>query len=88
MFVPLRKEVKGYTGAYISHRQYYLVAVEAIVGPVAVVPDLVGEPNTYLQVKSRSLWRNDFIRFLESEHNAENYYDDDPTDAVEQEAFV
>ena len=85
MFTSIRKEVSGYTGPYISHRKCYLADVEAIVGPVAVIPNLGAEPNVYLEVKSRSSWASDFTKFLQSEHNSDDYHNASSEDESRQD---
>ena len=74
LFVPITKEIGGYTGEHISHRKYYLVDVETFVKPTAVIPDLGGRPNGYLQIKGRSQWKKIFEKWLESDFEvAEDY---------------
>ena len=49
----------------VSGFRFYLADVEAIVCPLAVIPDIGGPANCYFLVKDRDTWRQDFIRFLE-----------------------
>ena len=71
IFVPITKEVGDLTddGANVMH--FYLADVEAILEPMAVIPDLGGNSNAYLQVKPREQWKNDFMNFLERDLNIE-----------------
>ena len=39
--------------------------MEAIVKPIAVIPDIGGPPNAYFVLKDRETWRTDFMEFLE-----------------------
>ena len=57
-------------------RKFFLADTEAFVEPVAVVPDIGGDPNRYLVVKSRSKWVKEFIAWLEAPHNLDKM--DDP----------
>ena len=77
MFLPIEKEIAGLTGEHVSHRQYLIVDVEAIVCPISVVPDLGGPPNAYLQVKRRKLWKSDFQKWLEVPVPDSSFYDSD-----------
>ena len=40
--------------------------LQAFVRPIAVIPDLGGQPNGYFLLKDRSIWREDFESWLES----------------------
>jgi len=44
--------------------QFYLADVEAFVEPIAVIPDVGGNINSYLQLRRRCYWREDFIKWL------------------------
>lgn len=66
IFVPLIKETPGLNTDGVALLKFYLADVEAIVKPIAVVPDIGGSPNAYLLIKERNDWRNDFVKFLES----------------------
>ena len=65
IFVPIIKETGGITHNAVSHNKFYLADVEAIVKPIAVIPDIGGPPNAYFVVKDRETWRTDFMEFLE-----------------------
>lgn len=77
IFVPITKEIGGLTGNMVSHMKLYLADVEAIVRPIAVLPDLGGPPNNYFLVKDRERWREDFIEFLEKDMDIEQEISDD-----------
>ena len=68
MFVPLVKEVGGFTRGNVSHLKFYLVDVEAFVKPVCVVPDIGGAPNAYFLLKDRAEWKTDFEEWLECDY--------------------
>ena len=80
LFIPIQKHVGGFTGSFVSHRTFFLADVECIVGPVAVIPDLGGQANDYLQLRTRNDWKQDFINWLESPH------DDDIIESSEEES--
>ena len=63
--MPIVKEVGGLTGNAVSHLKFYLADVEAIVKPMAVIPDIGGPPNAYFYTKDRETWRTDFMDFLD-----------------------
>ena len=71
IFVPITKEIGGLTNNAVSHLKFYLADIDAIVGPIAVIPDIGGPPNAYFMVKERETWRTDFMKFLESEIDLE-----------------
>ena len=48
--------------------KFYLADVEAIVEPIAVIPDLGGEPNNCFVLRERKHWSRDFERWLEEPH--------------------
>lgn len=65
LFKPIRKEVGGLTNDRVSHLEFYLADVEAIVGPTVVIPDLGGKPNHYFRLRDAQDWREDFEKWLE-----------------------
>ena len=77
LYVPINKIIGGYTDDFVSHRKFYLADCEAIISPIAVIPNLGGKQNAYLQIKPRSTWKNEFIKWLE---NQEDNYDEDSSD--------
>ena len=73
IFVPITKEVGEITNNAVSRMKFYLADVEAIVAPIAVIPDIGGNPNDYFMIKDRETWRTDFIEFLENFGDLEEY---------------
>ena len=65
IFRPIEKEIGQWSDDMVSGFRFYLADVEAIVRPLAVIPDIGGPTNRYFLVKDRDTWRQDFIRFLE-----------------------
>jgi hypothetical protein len=65
IFVPITKDICGFTNNAVSHMKFYLADVEAIVKAIAVMPDIGGTPNAYFIVKDQETWRIDFMEFLE-----------------------
>ena len=58
-------------------RTFYLAEVEAFAAPVAVIPDVGGDPNRYFQVTRRPEWSGIFTRWLDSPHNQDEWFDDE-----------
>ena len=81
LFVPLRKKVGRIVDGAVTKLKFYLVEVEAFLGPVTVVPDIGGAPNTYLMVKNRAEWLDDFHDWLLNKEVPEvTFSDDESTD--------
>ena len=76
IFVAIRLEVTLIENNEVVKQKFYLADVEAIVAPLAIIPDLGGPPNVYLMVKDCETWRLDFIWFLESDINLEEEISD------------
>ena len=68
LFVPLLLEMGEKNDDGQQLRKFYLASTEAFVGPCCVVPDIGGAINAYFQVKRRSEWAKEFIRWLEAPH--------------------
>ena len=66
LFVSLTKIVGRFTDEFVSRRKFFFADVEAIVGPIAVVPNFGAENNKCSLTKERETWRNDFISWLEA----------------------
>ena len=73
IFIPIIKDV-GHIDedGSVTERVFYLADVEAIEGPLCVVPDVGGAPNHYFQVKPRSQWPKDFVAWLEDTHDKDD----------------
>jgi hypothetical protein len=76
LFIPITKEVGAMLGPTVWSLKFYLADVEAIVKPLAVIPDLGGPPNNYFIIKDRATWREDFIAFLEEDLDVETAIQD------------
>ena len=63
--------------------KFYLADVEAIVSPIAVIPDIGGNPNDYFIIKDRETWRMDFISFLENFGNLDDYVSSDEDESAD-----
>ena len=83
IFVPITKEVGQITNNAVSRMKFYLADVEAIVSPIAVIPDIGGNPNDYFMIKDRETWRTDFIDFLENFGNLEDYVSSDEDESAD-----
>ena len=52
---------------FVVYSRRLIIYIEAFfVRPIAVIPDLGGQPNGYFLLKDRSIWREDFESWLES----------------------
>ena len=71
IFIPITKEVGVITDNMVTKLTFFLADVEAIVKPLAVIPDIGGPPNAYFWVKDRESWQQDFTEFLEKDLNLE-----------------
>lgn len=80
LFVPLVLDVEAKHGEIT--RKFFLADTDAFVEPVAVVPDIGGDPNRYFVVKSRSKWVKEFIAWLEAPHNLDVM--DDPVQVAHE----
>ena len=89
LFIPLKKKIGGYTGNFVSHRIFLLADCDAIVSPIAVVPNIGGGQNEYFEVKPRAKWREDFISWLQSPMREEDLdlSEDEISSGNEQENF-
>ena len=79
LFTPILVEVEriGEQSGEVEERRYYLAPVSAIVGPCIAVPDIGGPPNAFFQVKPRSQWSSEFVRWLREPHAADVMYESD-----------
>ena len=76
LFVPWLKLVGGLDeDGNVASRQFYLANTEAFLWPCACIPDIGGPPNRYFMVKSRTEWPKEFIKFLESPHELDDFDD-------------
>ena len=64
IFVPILKEVGEIRQGRVTKLKFYLAEVEAIVAPLAVIPDIGGPPNGYFVVRHRLQWQKDFVAWL------------------------
>ena len=86
LFVPLKKDVEGVDlDGNVTGRKFYLADVSSIVGPCAVVPDIGGASNAFLQVKPRNMWVKEFIHWLRSSHQDDEMIISDVEDADSEE---
>ena len=64
-------------------RKFYLADVEAFKGPLIVVPDIGGDPNRYFQVKGRTEWKEDFVKWLGQPHKLDEDIEEEGDEVVE-----
>ena len=48
----------------ISDKCLYLISVDAIVGPVAAVPNICGPPGSHILVRPYESWAEGFTKYL------------------------
>jgi len=85
IFIPIRKIIGGLTNNCVSHLQLNLVDVEAFVRPIAIIPDIGGNPNDYFMLKDREEWCQDFTHWLESPHHYDIIEESDDDDSQEDD---
>lgn len=68
LLTPIMKEVGRMQRRRVKRLNFYLADVEAFVEPVTVIPDVGGAANGYFVMRQRVKWREDFTKWLESEH--------------------
>ena len=81
ILLPIRKTVDLDSAGNVSNRHYFLADTDAFVKPCSVVADIGGPPNRYFVVKSRTMWANDFQRWLRDPHAIDEM---DPLDENDQ----
>ena len=64
--------------------KFYLAAVEAIVKPVVVIPDIGGAGNAHFLLKDCIDWKKDFIKWLRAPHYLDNTLDEFSEDSEEE----
>jgi hypothetical protein len=68
----------------VLQRKFYLVDVETFKAPLVVIPNIGATPKCrYLMMTPRSEWSEDFIAWVEMDHNIDNW-EMQPTDAEEE----
>ena len=78
LFVPLLKEIGELDAdGNVQDRIFYLAEVDAIVSPLAVIPDIGGPPNRYFYIKSRNDWANEFIAWVERPHHEDDMIEEE-----------
>jgi hypothetical protein len=68
IFAPILKDVGKMVQGRVVDLTFYLADVDAFNQPLVVIPNIGGEPNSYLLMKSRCDWCDEFIRFLRRPH--------------------
>ena len=66
LFVPVQKQMGGFTNDFVSHRNHWMADCDAIVSPVAVVPNFGPRQNGHSMINSRANWKIDFERWLDA----------------------
>ena len=85
IFRPIEKEMTYDEETETLLHKYFLVDVEQIESPIAVVPDIGGESNHYFQVNERESWRSDFETWLNAPYDDDKeWLDTESVEDVEQ----
>jgi len=66
LFKRIHTEVRRIRQNHVVGLKLYLADVEAIVDPAVVVPDIGGAPNSYLHLRPRGEWDDEFVKWLRS----------------------
>ena len=66
MFIPITM-ICGVSNNHVSRLQLYLVDVECMHSPVAIIPDIGGRPNDCFEIRDRTDWKGMFEAWLESQ---------------------
>ena len=79
LFTPISVEVERIReqSGEVEERRCHLAPVLAIVGSCIAIPDIGGPPNAFFQVKPRSQWSSEFVRWLWEPHAADVMYESD-----------
>lgn len=72
LMMPVRKEIQLDGDDNVVGRSFYLADTEAFCDPCCTVPDLGGPTNRYFVVKPRNQWSQEFIRWVQDEHNRDS----------------
>lgn len=84
LFTRILKDVEGIqNGRIIGNPHFYLADCDAFVRPLAVIPNIGGQPNEYFAVTPRSRWRDNFMEWLRLPHNQDIMCDDNDGDIIE-----
>lgn len=90
LFVPITKEVGRINQRKrVTKLKFYLADVEGFVEGVGVIPDIGGAPNAYFICRQRPKWGEEFVRWLESEHeDFEDFSDDEEQEDWDEDAEI
>mmetsp|Transcript_1924 Transcript_1924/g.3195 ORF Transcript_1924/g.3195 Transcript_1924/m.3195 type:complete len:98 (-) Transcript_1924:61-354(-) len=79
IFSKVTKEVGRIKDGRVVDGIFYLANVEAFVEPIAVIPDVGGYTNSYLQLRRRCYWREDFIKWLKHPYEVWEDFEEEAT---------
>jgi hypothetical protein len=77
-------EVEKNVDKRVTKLQFYLAHVESFHQPLVVVPDIDGPANRYIVFKERSMWKEDFAKWLARDYEKFPDFEDD----VDEEDFL
>jgi hypothetical protein len=79
IFSRVTKDVGRIRDGRVIEGLFYLADVEAFVEPIAVIPDVGGNINSYLQLRRRCYWREDFIKWLKRPYEEWEDFEEEAT---------
>jgi hypothetical protein len=77
-------EVEKIVDKRVTKLRFYLAHVESFHQPLFVVPDLDGPANRYIVFKERSMWKDDFAKWLARDYEKFPDFEDD----LDEEEFL
>jgi len=82
LFTPITTEVGRMRDGRVAQLAFYLADVAAFVKPVVVIPNIGGPANSYLMLKSRTEWKEDFVSWLRKPYEQFPDFDDNMEDQI------
>jgi hypothetical protein len=70
-------EVEKIVDKRVTKLRFYLADVESFHQPLVVVPDIDGPANRYIVFKERSMWKDDFAKWLARDYEKFPDFEDD-----------
>jgi hypothetical protein len=70
-------EVEKIVDKMVTKLRFYLAHVESFHQPLVVVPDIDGPANRYIVFKERSMWKDDFAKWLARDYEKFPDFEDD-----------
>jgi hypothetical protein len=77
-------EVERIVEKQVTKLRFYLADVTSFHQPLVIVPDIDGPANRYIVIKDRSMWKDDFAKWLARDYEKFPDFEDD----LEEEDFL